>query len=116
MGEKMYQDIYIIEDSGYIYNKLKNIFKEEKDYLLRKIETEQLEALTEYQKELEQYYGALAKKNPDALYYERRANQYKKDRINPANIVNIENQIKDYYKEDEVKYEAANSCSAVRGD
>lgn len=39
----MYQDIYIIEDSGYIYNKLKNIFKEEKDYLLRKIETEQLE-------------------------------------------------------------------------
>ena len=43
MGEKMYQDIYIIEDSGYIYNKLKNIFKEEKDYLLRKIETEQLE-------------------------------------------------------------------------
>ena len=39
----MYQDIYIIEDSGDIYNKLKNIFKEEKDYLLRKIETEQLE-------------------------------------------------------------------------
>ena len=39
----MYQDIYIIEDSGEIYNKLKNIFKEEKDYLLRKIETEQLE-------------------------------------------------------------------------
>lgn len=39
----MYKDIYIIEDSGDIYNKLKNIFKEEKDYLLRKIETEQLE-------------------------------------------------------------------------
>ena len=39
----MYQDIYIIEDSGDIYNKLKNIFKEEKDYLLRKIETEELE-------------------------------------------------------------------------
>lgn len=39
----MYQDIYIIEDSGDIYNKLKNIFKEEKDYLLRKIETEGLE-------------------------------------------------------------------------
>lgn len=39
----MYQDIYIIEDSEDIYNKLKNIFKEEKDYLLRKIETEQLE-------------------------------------------------------------------------
>ena len=55
------------------------------------VETEQLEALTEYQKELEQYYEALAKKNANALYYERRANQYKKDRINPANIVNIEN-------------------------
>lgn len=60
------------------------------------VETEQLEALTEYQKELEQYYGTLAKKNADALYYERRANQYKKDRINPANIINIENQIKDF--------------------
>lgn len=60
------------------------------------VETEQLEALTEYQKELEQYYEALAKKNANALYYERRANQYKKDRINPANIVNIENQIKDF--------------------
>lgn len=40
----MYQDIYIIEDSGDIYNKLKNIFKEEKDYLLRKVETEELES------------------------------------------------------------------------
>ena len=60
------------------------------------VETEQLEALTEYQKELEQYYGAMTKKNDDALYYERRSNQYKKDRINPANIINIENQIKDF--------------------
>lgn len=40
----MYQDIYIVEDSGDIYNKLKNIFKEEKDYLLRKVETEELES------------------------------------------------------------------------
>lgn len=60
------------------------------------VETEQLEALTEYQKELEQYYSAIAKKKEDALYYERRANQYKKDRINPSNIISIENQIKDF--------------------
>ena len=58
------------------------------------VETEQLEALTEYQKELEQYYEAMGKKQVDELYYERRANQYKKDRINPSNIINIENQIK----------------------
>lgn len=58
------------------------------------VETEQLEALTEYQKELEQYYEAIGKKQTDRMYYERRANQYKKDRINPSNIINIENQIK----------------------
>lgn len=58
---------------------------------------EQLEALTDFQKELEQYYLAMAKKDSDkALYYERRANQYRNSTLNPANIINIENQIKVY--------------------
>lgn len=60
------------------------------------VEIEQLEALTEYQRDLEQYYLAMSKGKNNALYYERRVNQYKKDRFNPLDIINIENQIKDF--------------------
>ena len=39
----MYQEIYIIDDYDKIYNQLKNIFKEEKDYIFRNIETARIE-------------------------------------------------------------------------
>lgn len=39
----MYQEIYIIDDYDKIYNQLKNIFKEEKDYIFRNIETIRIE-------------------------------------------------------------------------
>ena len=40
----MYQDIYIIDDDDKIYNRLKeNIFKEEKDYIFKNIETLKVE-------------------------------------------------------------------------
>ena len=59
------------------------------------VKLEQLEALTDYQRQLEQYYNAMAKKYPNKpLYYERRSNQYKDKLVNPADIIDIENQIK----------------------
>lgn len=60
------------------------------------VKREELEALTEFQKDLEQYYIARGRGREDCLYYERRKNQYKEDRINPMNIVDIESQIKDF--------------------
>ena len=39
----MYQEIYIIDDYDKIYNQLKNIFKEERDYIFRNIETRSIE-------------------------------------------------------------------------
>lgn len=39
----MYQEIYIIDDGDKIYNQLKNIFKEEMDYILRNIKTVKVE-------------------------------------------------------------------------
>ncbi len=39
----MYQEIYILEDYGEIYSKIKNLFKNEKDYLIKNVETKTLE-------------------------------------------------------------------------
>lgn len=39
----MYQEIYIIDDDDKIYNKLKDIFKEERDYIFKNIETIKVE-------------------------------------------------------------------------
>ena len=39
----MYQEIYIIEDNGEICKKVKNIFKNEKDYIIKNVETKTLE-------------------------------------------------------------------------
>ena len=39
----MYQEIYIIEDNGELYKNIKNIFRNEKDYIIKSIETKTLE-------------------------------------------------------------------------
>ena len=39
----MYQEIYILENYGEIYSKIKNLFKNEKDYLIKNVETKTLE-------------------------------------------------------------------------
>lgn len=39
----MYQEIYIIDDYDKLYNQLKDIFKEERDYIFRNIETRSIE-------------------------------------------------------------------------
>lgn len=61
-----------------------------------KVSIEQLESLTDFQKELETYYIAYFKKNvtEDNLFYERRKNQYKEQVVNPLYIIDVENQIK----------------------
>lgn len=57
------------------------------------IKEEQLLALTEFQKRLEQFYKAM----PDHLYYERRKAQYANDpNIKKSQIVDIREQIKAY--------------------
>lgn len=63
-----------------------------------KVSIEQLESLTNFQKILEQYYNAYFNDlDPnDRIYYERRKNQYKEQVINPLNIIDVENQIKDF--------------------
>lgn len=54
---------------------------------------EQLEALSEFQKNLELFYNALP--NDDLkLFYERRTNQYRDSDIDSYRIINIETQIK----------------------
>ncbi|GMQ63519.1 AIPR family protein [Vallitalea maricola] len=57
------------------------------------VEVEQLEALTDFQKNLETFYKALYE-DENKLYYERRTNQYKNCDIQNFRIVNIETQIK----------------------
>jgi hypothetical protein len=52
----------------------------------------ELEALTLYQKKLEDFYKA----SGDFLYYERRTNQYKNSTIEKNKIINIEMQVKVY--------------------
>lgn len=63
-----------------------------------KVSIEQLESLTNFQKELEQYFNAYfaGLKPEERIYYERRKNQYKEQVINPLNIIDVENQIKDF--------------------
>ena len=39
----MYQEIYIVEDYGEIYSKIKNMLKNEKDYLIKNVGTKTLE-------------------------------------------------------------------------
>lgn len=56
----------------------------------------QLEALTDFQKELEMFYTAKRTESADDLYYERRTNQYRGDSIASSKIVNIEDQIKTF--------------------
>lgn len=63
-----------------------------------KVSIEQLESLTNFQKELELYYKAYFEKfeADNILYYERRKNQYKEQMLNPLNIIDVENQIKNF--------------------
>jgi hypothetical protein len=59
------------------------------------IKTEQLAVLSEFQKNLELYYGAIS--GDGQLYYERRAKQYNKDKTFVRNkIITVANQIKSF--------------------
>lgn len=57
------------------------------------VAVEQLEALTEFQKNLEIFYNALPN-DDNKLYYERRTNQYIGKEILEYRIINIETQVK----------------------
>lgn len=57
------------------------------------ITKEQLEALSSYQKTLEEYYKTFSSEE-DRLYYERRAGQYRSETIPKNRIVSIRSQIK----------------------
>ncbi len=57
------------------------------------IKKEQLEALSSYQKTLEEYYKTF-QKGTDGLYYERRSGQYRNESIPKPQIVTIRSQIK----------------------
>ncbi|GMO21326.1 MAG: AIPR family protein [Termitinemataceae bacterium] len=59
-----------------------------------KIAEEQLFAITQFQKTLEDYY--ISQNSKDGLYYERRTNQYTKMSIGRSNIVEIKEQLKSY--------------------
>ena len=57
------------------------------------IKREQLQAMTDFQKNLELYYSSF--KGDSQLFYERRAGQYQNDsNVIKARIINIQNQIK----------------------
>lgn len=57
------------------------------------IKREQLQAMTEFQKNLELYYNAI--KGDGKLFYERRSGQYRSDNsVIKSRIINIQNQIK----------------------
>ncbi|MGD0591919.1 MAG: AIPR family protein [Bacteroidota bacterium] len=58
------------------------------------ITEEQLFALTEFQKTLEDYY--ISQNKTDNLYYERRTNQYANSVISRTNIIEIKEQIKSF--------------------
>ena len=60
------------------------------------VEKIQLEALTDFQKELEMFYSAKRTESENDLFYERRTNQYRGDAIASSKIVNIEDQIKTF--------------------
>lgn len=56
---------------------------------------EQLEALTEFQKNLELFYNSLPK-DENKLYYERRTNQYKNKDVLDFRVISIEIQVKTF--------------------
>ncbi|MBI1348752.1 AIPR protein [bacterium] len=58
------------------------------------VKPEELEAMTEFQKKLEQYYSTY--EGPGRLYYERRSKQYVSATIEKSRIVTIPIQIKAY--------------------
>ena len=57
------------------------------------ITKEQLEALSSYQKTLEEYYKTFKAEN-EKLYYERRSGQYRNEPVQKCRIVSIRSQIK----------------------
>lgn len=56
------------------------------------VKPEDLEAITEFQKRLEQFYGTY--KGPQALYYERRSRQWASTHAEKTRVVTIRTQIK----------------------
>ena len=61
------------------------------------IKEEQLVALTEFQKDLEEFYKIMSNEKPIKLYYERRANQYAgNSSIMKKSIVDLREQIKTF--------------------
>ncbi len=58
------------------------------------IPEEQLEALTNFQKNLEKFYSSISKELPIKVYYERRMHQYSGSSILKREILNIREQIK----------------------
>src|SRR5690606_12983936 len=61
-----------------------------------KVEREELLALSDFQKRLEEFYNTFTKKS-QRLYYERRSDQYAYNNdIEKVRIVNIRNQIKSF--------------------
>ncbi|RXJ79788.1 AIPR family protein [Arcobacter sp. F2176] len=57
---------------------------------------QELEALTNFQRTLEEFYIACYDTNGIELYYERRTNQYKQNDYSLHKIINIEHQVKAY--------------------
>lgn len=58
------------------------------------LKPEQIAALKSEQKDLEEYYKVMRKKNNFELYYERRTDQYRTEEIQKIKIINIPFQIK----------------------
>ncbi|WP_456465655.1 AIPR family protein [Desulfurobacterium sp.] len=58
------------------------------------IPEEQLEALTQFQKNLEKFYNSVSKELPIKVYYERRIHKYSGSSILKKEILNIREQIK----------------------
>lgn len=77
------------------------------------IKEEQLVALTEFQKGLEEYYNLMSNEKPIKLYYERRANQYAGNTsIMKKSIVDLREQIKTFVA---IFYEEPHNSSGYFG-
>lgn len=80
------------------------------------ITKEQLEALSSYQKTLEEYYKTFTVSD-EKLYYERRAGQYRNESIPKSRIVSIRSQIKNASAMfNEKPHDAAGHYSALMKD
>ena len=80
------------------------------------ITKEQLEALSSYQKALEEYYKTFTEEN-NKLYYERRVGQYRNESIPKCRIVSIRSQIKNASAMfNEKPHEAAGHYSSLLKD